>query len=182
MVKANAGASVLTLHDAVTDVLALPGACFCTTVGLGVLLSESSLAEAGVNANSVVRDRAWILRGRFLVVDLHKPAVWRNKCWPMRSRCFRCGSPKCFGGEPQRPNSQDLGRPPYPPPGWQAREQTHPGSVTAVATDLSTTTSKKRHRQHMRMQLRPRQDFLLLSHSPRCRRWELLKGDIDGDL
>ena len=38
---------------------------------------------------------------------------------PTKSKCFRCGAPRGYG------LTQARSRPPYPPPGWQPREQ-HP--------------------------------------------------------
>ena len=78
MVMVNTGKSVLTLHDTVADVLELPGACFYMTVGSTVFTGVSSLEEAGVNANTVVRqsqdpwwDATCWCRRRFRALDLH---------------------------------------------------------------------------------------------------------------
>ena len=145
------------------------------TVGSRVLHSVSSLEEAGVNANSVVRVRAGILGGMqpaggdFGQWTCTNPQCRANKCWPTRSRCFRCGASRGLCGEPPRLNCQDPGLPPHRPP--QAREQNQLARGPPVSTSLQRCP-EKRYRQPARMPLRLQQVFLLLSQSPTCRRWK----------
>ena len=114
--------SVLTLHDVVADELGLPGTCIHMTVGATVFTGVSSLEEAGVGANTVVRVRARIpggtqparAGGDFEQWTCTNPQCGANKCWPTRSRCSRCGAPRGFGVDSQP--SQDPGRPSSPPP------------------------------------------------------------------
>ena len=137
MIDATPDAPVLLLVEDVAKVLGLPDTCFYLTVGSKVLRGYMPLAAEGVGSDSVIRVCAR-MRGRMQRVSggcgggdfgqwtCTNPQCRANRCWPTQSKCFRCGAPKGYG------LTQDRGRPPYPPPGWQQREQHHLGRPVQV--------------------------------------------------
>ena len=100
-----------------------------------------------------------------------------NRCWPTKSKCFRCGSPKGYG------LTQDPGRPPYPPPGWQAREQHHLGRPAQTSTGIAPTMSKKAAKaERKEAAAAAASGFPHPCPSYQVRALELLKGGLDGEL
>ena len=154
VVVLDADASVLVL----AEVLGLPGACFFMAVGSKVLHGDSSLEEAGVNANFCGPRQARILGG----MQLAGVAGGDFGQWT-------CTNPQCAGQRGHDASGvKARTQAGLPPLRCCGREQNHRGRLAPVATRIPPTTSKK---ASARLLLRPRQIFLLLSHSPRCRRW-----------
>ena len=189
MIDANPEAPVLLLVEDVAKVLGLPETCFYLTVGSRVLRDCMSLA-----ADSVVRVCAR-MRGRMQPVNggfrgdgfggggdfgqwtCTNPQCRANRCWPTKSKCFRCGAPKGYG------LTQDPGRPPYPPPGWQPREQHHPGRPVQVSPGIAPTMSKKAAKAARReAAATAASGFPTPVPLTKVQALELLKGDLDGEL
>ena len=105
------------------------------------------------------------------------PQCRANRCWPTKSKCFRCGAPKGYG------LTQDPGRPPYPPPGWQPREQHHPGRPVQVSPGIAPTMSKKAVKAARReAAATAASGFPPPVPLTKVQALELLKGDLDGEL
>ena len=153
-----------------------------------------SLAAEGVGSDSVIRVCAR-MRGRMQPVNggfrgggfagggdfgqwtCTNPQCRANRCWPTKSKCFGCGAPKGYG------LTQDPGRPPYPPPGWQQREQHHPGRPVQVSPGIAPTMSKKAAKAARReAAATAASGFPTPVPLTKVQALELLKGDLDGEL
>ena len=180
---------VAELHEAVGIVLGLPTSCFYLSIGGNILQNEWTLDEAGVNVESVVRARGWVKGGMqfqegigggdFGQWNCTNPQCRATKCWPTKSRCYRCGAPKGFGVTSQQlftPNPP--ARPPYPPPGWQPREQSHLRRTMQMNLGSCPTSSKKAARKAAASAMR----FPTPVPLSKVQALELLKGDLDGKL
>ena len=102
-------------------------------------------AAGGIPVNPVFRVRArprggmQSAEGNFGQWTCTDPQCGPTKCWPKRSRFFRCGAPSSSGGDPQ----PDPGRLPHPPPVWHSRDQSHLGRPTPLTERFSSTLSKR---------------------------------------
>ena len=139
---------VLSLVEDVAELLGLPAACFFLSLGSRVLRGSMTLAAEGEGSDSVIRACARLRGGEqpvnggfsgggFGQWTCTNPQCRANRCWPAKPKCFRCGAPKGYG------LTQDPGRPPYPPPVWQPREQPHPGRPAQVSPGIAPTMSEK---------------------------------------
>ena len=121
MTDATPDAPVLLLIEDVARLLGLSESCFYLTVGSKVLRDTMSLATERVGADSVIRVCARVRRGMqpangsfggggfggdFGQWTCTNPQCRANRCWPTKSKCFRCRAPKGYG------LTQDPGRPP----------------------------------------------------------------------
>ena len=194
MIDADPEAPVLLLVEDVAKVLGLPETCFYLTVGSRVLRDCMSLTAEGVGSDSVVRVCArmrggmqpvnggfggggFVGGGDFGQWTCTNPQCRANRCWPTKSKCFRCGAPKGYG------LTQDPGRPPYPPPGWQPREQHHPGRPVQVSPGIAPTMSKKAVKAARReAAATAASGFPPPVPLTKVQALELLKGDLDGEL
>ena len=194
MIDADPEAPVLLLVEDVAKVLGLPRSCFYLTVGSRVLREGMSLSAEGVGSNSVVRVCArmrggmqpvnggfggggFVGGGDFGQWTCTNPQCRANRCWPTKSKCFRCGAPKGYG------LTQDPGRPPYPPPGWQPREQHHPGRPVQASPGIAPTMSKKAVKAARReAAATATSGFPPPVPLTKVQALELLKGDLDGEL
>ena len=105
------------------------------------------------------------------------PQCRANRRWPTKTKCFRCGAPKGYG------LTQDPGRPPYPPPGWQPREQHHPGRPAQSSPGSAPTMSKKAAKADRREAASSAASgFPAPVPLSKVQALELPKGDPDGDL
>ena len=153
-----------------------------------------TLAAEGVGSDSVIRACAR-LRGGMQPVNggfsgggfggggdfgqwtCTNPQCRANRCWPTKSKCFRCGAPKGDG------LTQDPGRHPYPPPGWQPREQHHPWRPAQVSPGIAPTMSKKAAKAARREAVASAASgFPTPVPLTKVQALELLKGDLDGEL
>ena len=134
-------------HSDVAKVLDLPDTCFYLTVGSKVLRDYMSLAAEGVGSGSVIRVcaenarenatgqwRFWWRLALVVAVTLgsghaRTRSARAKRCWPTKSKCFRCGAPKGCG------LTQDLGKPPCPPGEARSGATTvlHPPCLAAKA-------------------------------------------------
>ena len=98
------------------------------------------------------------------------PQCRANRCWPTESKCFRCGAPKGYG------LTQD-------PPGWQQREQHHPGRPVQVSRGIAPTMSKKAAKAARReAAVTAASGFPTPVPLTKIQALELLKRDLDGEL
>ena len=192
MIDAIPDAPVLLLVEDVAKLLGLPETCFYVTVGSRVLRDCMSLAAEGVGSDSVIRVCAGVRAGMqpvnggfrgdgfggggdFGQWTCTNPQCRANRCWPTKSKCFRCGAPKGYG------LTQDPGRPPYPPPGWQPREQHHPGRPVQVSPGIAPT-KKAAKSARREAAATAASGFLTPVPLTKVQALELLKGDLDGEL
>ena len=180
MLDVSSDTLVLSLVEDVAELLGLPATSFYLT------LDSMSLAAEGVGSGSVTRTCAR-LRGGMQPVNggfsgggfggggdfgqwtCTNPQCRANRCWLTKTKCFQCGAPRECG------LTQDPGRPTYPPPGWQPREQHHPGRPAQSSPSIAPTMSKE-PRLHAGRRLRRHLVFPLLSLLPRCRLLNFSKG------
>ena len=191
MVPVYSGGLVSDLHEAIAVTMGVPTACFYLTVGSKILQSDWSLEEAGISMDSVVRTRGRVkggmqfADGEFGQWNCTNPQCRATKCWWTKSRCYRCGAPNGYGQtllQQQQPTPNPPSRPPYPPPGWQPREQAYPGRTTQVNLSPCPTTSKKVSQAARKAAANAGTGFPTPAPLSKVQALELLKGDLDSEL
>ena len=193
MIPAHSWVLVSELHDAVAVSMVAPTSCFYLSVGSKILQSGWTLEEARVSMDSVIRTRGQVNGwmpfqlgtngGDFGQWNCTNPQCRARKCWPTKSRCYRCGAPKGMG----RHHSNSPVQPPWSPtlsPSRMAteREQSHPGRAMQVNLSSCPTTSRKASQAARKAASAAATGFPTSFPLSKVQALELLKGDVEGEL
>ena len=73
-----------------------------------------------------------------------------TKCWPVRTRCYRCGTARNGAPAHPIPSYPDPGRPPYPPPGWPREQNALGRSPLPGPSGIAPTISARKMSQAAR--------------------------------
>ena len=161
----------------------IPCDAFFLTHGPKVL-EPGSLGEIALSSSSVLRMRGRV-RGGGPQGGPHGvpsiPGEWTcgncgaSKCWPVRTRCYRCGVARNGAPSHPYPGYPDPGRPPYPPPGWPREQQALGRSPLPGPTGIAPTISARKMSQAARKAANKAQP----AQVSKLQALELLKDELD---
>ena len=98
-----------------------------------------------------------------------------TKCWPVRTRCYRCGMARNGAPSHPIPGYPDPGRPPYPPPGWPREQNALGRSPLPGPTGIAPTISARKMSQAARKAANKAQP----AQVSKLQALELLKDELD---
>ena len=161
----------------------IPRDAFFLTHGPRVLV-PGLLREMALSSSSVLR-----MRGRVRGGGPHGgphgvpsiPGEWTcgncgaTKCWPVRTRCYRCGMARNGAPSHPIPGYPDPGRPPYPPPGWPREQNALGRSPLPGPTGIAPTISARKMSQAARKAANRAQP----AQVSKLQALELLKDELD---
>ena len=148
------------------------------------VLDPGSLGEMALSSSSVLRMRGRVrgggpqggphgvpsIPGEWTCGFCHTP-----KCWPVRTRCYRCGMPRNGAPSHPIPSYPDPGRPPYPPPGWPREQNALGRSPLPGPTGIAPTISARKMSQAARKAANKAQP----AQVSKLQALELLKDELD---